>query len=609
MKRLVFALAIAFMSALTACGKAATPTAPPTMPPTATPTATFTPTPTATSTSTSTPAPTFTPTLTPTVALPVTNGTPLPPLAPIGDEWGKVRLVGEYVAPYPVEAAVNSDFYRVFIYGKKVEVRDQKGKLLAKVPLRVEPGYWGSRDIRLAVGKGYLAAVSKDKKSITIYDWAGNKVRSIYPPSQAQGLIISLALSPDGKTLAYVTGNPLSGDMGTFWVVDVLTGQLRFRQRIFGEAQFTPNSRYLAVPFDRSLHVYNVQTGKQVYRVWLGNWEYTVYFASSGERLALYRWNTGTIEIVDKGKTVRVVNLRRIDPSAGLYSVLFSPSEKTLAVNWISNKKEHYLTLDITSGKQLAKGNCTLASVNDNGKGTCFSSSPPFPQTLWQRNEVALLRSQVQWEWISYAGHRCFVNPDVGSYTCEKYKIWEDPAFTKKFPDAFGYSFPRWFDKAGHVWGALWIALDGMSKVLAINKGNGEQILQRDYRLASASILPDAVAVGYVSWLGNVESVLIQIRSLRYFSRAPSQTLRWTLPFFSDEFPIALCGKHYLAIALPSWEGVTVYDLRTKKSVFQAQSPRLITELACDDNSLVVLDTAHLFQIYGIPLDKSEENP
>lgn len=602
MKRLVFALAIAFMSALTACGKATTPTAPPTMPPTATPTATFTPTPTPTSTPTSTPTPTFTPTPTPTptVALPVTNGTPLPPLAPIGDEWGKVREVARWVAPYPLWEDDQAQ-YHVVVYGDHVEVQED-GKTVANLSIAVHRDWCEGV---ISVGKGRLALLHTGE--VKVLTWGGKPVLIITPKKGEQ--ICDVAMSPDGRLLAYTVQAGYNALEHWFFVVDADTGKLHFRQHADYGLHFSENGRYLAVNFDRALHVYDVQSGKEAYTVWT-DWGGDFVLSPSGEEVAIYRDKQGLVEVYRRGKLVRTIHWRLLPHAqvAPRWAILsFSPDETQVGITYSRGPHSpwYFAAFEIATGQQTQALDCT---ARWQGEQAVCPSEKHGVDGLSIRAVYAVFHDG-KFEWGNGVVH-CTV--DTQSYFCRLQEEWKDWKKQGLYPATSVCASPLLFWLVPSK--VVWTYCNYGSDQVKVWMNDGRMMhwefpdgLWRDGRHSQMGVAlspkRDLLALA-----GSGKNVIVRYLVLKQgVHRPPTITLRVHLDESALTLPLTFCGQDYLAVAPPGT--VQLYKVQSGKQVWTHDLPLDAQGMACTDNALGVLDVNGIVHVFGIPLDKSGENP
>jgi len=566
---------------------------------TATPTATFTPTPTATftPTATPTPTPTWTPTPTPTAALPVGVGTPLPPLQPLAGQWDEVQLVAKWVAPYPVWEEDQGP-YHVVVYGDRVEVQEGS-EVVATLPIVLPVGGWCERG--WAVGQGRIAVLRDGQ--ITVYTWGGQPGLTLVPQEGEE--FCSLAMSSDGRLLAYTTRKGFDLLDWWFFVVDAETGQQRFRQHADFQIHFSENGRYLAVTFDRNLHVYDVETGKEAYTVWT-DWGGDFVLSPSGEKVAIYRDTQGVIEVYQRGKLVRSIHWRALpalDAAPQWVDLSFSPDETQVGVSYSQRWRSpwHFAAFEIATGKRTQALDCSAH---------------------WQGNQAACLSEQEGRIWVGDAQYAMFRenNFEWGNgfqtcriseqgYSCQAWDNWTEWQSLGLDPEC-GDPWVRWLVPNQILWTScnypardqvkVWTA-DGY--VLEWNFPERYWLDGHEQAGLALSAERDLLALAGLSGIYQngkpVTEVMVRYLVLKHGVQRPPE-IRFQVPrreFYN--LPLTFCGQDYLAVAPPGL--VQVYEVQSGQKVWEHETPLNIQGLACRDDALAALDENGVLWLFGVP--------
>ena len=628
MKRLGFLVLFPLVFLLSSCrGQAAAPVALPTSVPAATavtPTAPPMPTPTPTHgpTATSTPTVPPTPTATPTVVLPVSNGTPLPPLAPIGDDWGKVREVAQY-APHVPAKVVYSGKYTVLVYWKNLDIVGEDGRVVAHVPLRVNP----AKD-KVATGNDVVAVASANTKTIHVYNWKGKEISQITPHDEVQ----EVRVSPDGTLVAYTTRKGYDPLDWWFYVVSVSDGEVRFRQHAMGGIQFSEDGRYFAVFFDRRLHVYDVRSGREAYNVW-ADWGDTYAFSPNGEKVAVYHPASKTVEVYDHGELKRSIHQNRWglqggQPVQDWVQLIFSQSGDVLAVLYTQDQSR-YAIFDLTTGKRLGQaaveGECARWGIE---KGYLVCKRAVGTRALGGSPPQLFISTAQGWkmEWVGL--NRCLYTKG-GEIDCRSALSWGDE--TAPLLKSFGappWQMPYWLGMSedGQVKGAAWVSGRGMNTDVLVQTSDKRRIWAHTFANHSFLGYPPLLIVGYALApqgealaLVGVSGVLddlpargeVRFISLKRGIKLDSLVIPTPpkMVWGEPHVPIAFCGLNYLAVAVEG-KPLSIYNLQTGKVVRALKGLGAVHGLTCGQNALAVLDASMVLHVYGIPaLDKTENNP
>ncbi len=618
---------------LTACsGQAAASTAAPTAATTrphddtTTATTTATPTPTPTATATATPSPTPTPTPTPTISLPVSLGTPLPPLEPIGDQWGEVQEVAQY-SPHVPAKVVSSGRYTVLVYWKNLEIIGEDGQVQARVPVRVNP----AKD-KIAAGQNIVAVVRALKNEIQVYDWTGKEVLRIAPDDG--GNIQEVRVSPDGALVAYTTRKGYDPLDWWFYVVAVSDGDVRFRQHAEGGVQFSEDGHYFAVFFDRRLHVYDVNSGQEAYSVW-ADWGDSYAFSPTGEKVAIYHPASKAIEVYTQGKLKNSIHQRRwglqgSQPVQDWVQLVFSAKGDLLAVFYVQGQQSRYALFDLSTGKRLEKaaveGECARWAIEEKHlvcKRTVGTSalgeSPP-----------ELFTNTAQGWKMEWVGRSHCLYTKGGEIDCRSALSWAAAAMPllKAFGAPAGLE-PDWLGTSedGQVTGAAWVSGYGLNTDVLVRTRDGKRLWARTFVNHSLSGLPPLSIAGYaLAPHGKLFAIVgvsgvtddyppkgeVRFITLKRGVKRPSALAIPTPPkmvWGEPHVPIAFCGLNYLAVAVEG-NPLSIYDLRTGKVVRALKGLGTVYGLVCEQNALAVLDASMVLHVFGIPaLDKGGSNP
>jgi len=181
--------------------------------------------------------------------------------------------------------------------------------------------------------------------------------------------VVSVSLSPDGKTLA-------SGSLdNTIKLWDVTTGKeirtLKGHSKAVVSVSLSPDGKTLASgSYDKTIKLWDVTTGKEI-RTIKGHSKSvrSVSFSPDGKTLASGSWdNTIKLWDVTTGKEIRTIK----GHSSGVLSVSFSPDGKTLA----SGSEDKTIKLwDVTTGKEIR-------SLKGHSSGVLSVSFSPDGKTL-----------------------------------------------------------------------------------------------------------------------------------------------------------------------------------------------------------------------------------
>ncbi|WP_088241712.1 trypsin-like peptidase domain-containing protein [Calothrix rhizosoleniae] len=175
--------------------------------------------------------------------------------------------------------------------------------------------------------------------------------------------VISVAFSPDGKTLA-------SGSLDkTIKIWDVGSGKqlksLTGHSDLVSSVAFSPDGRTLASgSSDKSIKIWDVGSGKQLKSL-SGHsyWVHSMVFSPDGRTLASGS-SDHSIKIWDVGSGKQLKTLS--GHSDSVYSVAFSPDGKTLASGISDNSIKIW---DVASGKQIK----TLSGHSNSVQSVAFS--------------------------------------------------------------------------------------------------------------------------------------------------------------------------------------------------------------------------------------------
>ncbi|MEI6986914.1 MAG: hypothetical protein WCK65_12375, partial [Rhodospirillaceae bacterium] len=224
--------------------------------------------------------------------------------------------------------------------------------------LRIETGMHGATINRVSVdAAGRLAVTASDDKTARLWSLPDGKLVGTLRVPIGPGLdgsLYSVALSPDGKTVAAtgVSGKSWSGGQ-TLYLFDVVTQKFKARfPKLPSEIlhlAFSPDGARLAMAFGAGagLRVYEIATGRMIgedheYGRQSANW---VAFDSEG-RIATTSFD-GFVRLYEA--SVMLVTKAKVPGSGRPYSVAFSPDGGLLAVGSFDKPK-----VDLLSATDLA---------------------------------------------------------------------------------------------------------------------------------------------------------------------------------------------------------------------------------------------------------------
>ncbi|HID84345.1 MAG TPA: hypothetical protein EYP54_04420 [Anaerolineales bacterium] len=523
-------------------------------------------------------------------------GTPLPPLEPIEGRWDEVQLVAKWVAPYPVWEKDQGP-YHVVMYGDRVEVQEG-GEVVATLPTVLPVRGWYESD--WAVGQGRIAVLRDGQ--ITVFTWDGQPGLSLVP--QAGKQFCSLAMSPDGRLLAYIVREGYRLLDRWFFVVDAETGEQRFRQHADFQIHFSENGRYLVVTFDRNLHVYDVETGKEAYTVWT-DWGGDFVLSPSGEKVGIYRDAKGVVEVYQRGKLVRSIHWRALpalDAAPQWVNLSFSPDETQVGVSYSRGWRSpwRFAAFEIATGKRTQTLDCSAYWQSD--QAVCLSEQE---ERIWVGNAQYAMFRENTFEWgnefqtcrISEQGYSCQVQ--------ENWKEWQ----AQGMYSACGDPWIRWFVPGEVLWTSCNYPLADQAKAWT----DDSRVLQWEFpnrnwmdghEQAGIALSPerDLLALaGFSEIYQNgkpVTEVMVRYLVLKQGVQRPP-TIAFTIQDYPWSIPLTFCGQDYLAVAPPG--SVQVYEVQSGQKVWEHETPLNIQGLACRDDALAALDENGVLWLFGLP--------
>ncbi len=580
----------------------------------ATSTSTPTPTPAPTLTLTPTPSPSPSPSPTFTPSLPISLGTPLPPLQNFNDEIEDLELVGRLVSPYPI-GQLNENGYQVSIYTDKIVIY-QEGSEHTEVivPLTVSIFPMGPKN-KISVGKNRIAVGGKNK--VTIYDWSGQKVRQ-FAVDDADSLIdVQVAVSPDGKFLAYAylqkEIDPSNWKLAFwFYVVDIETGETRFRQHGFYPL-FSRDGERLIVTFDNSLYVYDIKKGKEVYNIWLQN-EYTSNYTLSGDgvRVALYDEEEGVVHIYNQSKILRSIHWRQwtvSKPKDLSISLSFHGKQVLLSGRDVEGWKQGLF--DVETGQKLEISKVCNFYKWDGDQLKCIPQQEESSH-LWSPWFNYFWQHEGNWYFGDVMAQYCHVTPQ--EYTC----AWEPMPEEVRPPY---YQDPNTLIQWWKPQRVLWVQMDYplQSVVTAFDEAGNElwEVTLPEgrwpdgRRLTGVALSPDRTLLALVSineimyyMYNKPMPVNIQYLVLQQGVQRPPQISFETSSEYAtwQNTALAFCPNGQLVIAIPG-SVVRFYEVETATQIGELEVPTtaILKGVVCTNTTLTFLDENGTLWIYGWP--------
>ena len=219
-------------------------------------------------------------------------------------------------------------------------------ELLDRATLRIEPGRHAATVTRIAAGGGRVVTASEDR-TVRIWDGAtGELVRTLRPPSAAEGeegRLYALALSPDGRLIATAGSTRFADDAeqrtASVYLLDAGTGELVRRlpgapfagaPHHIARVAFSPDGKSLASgSLDKTIKLWNVVSGQEIATL-KGHAHFvnSVAFTPDGRTLASGS-SDRTIKLWNMASGQETLTLN--GHSDFVYPVAFSPDSKTLA--------------------------------------------------------------------------------------------------------------------------------------------------------------------------------------------------------------------------------------------------------------------------------------
>lgn len=634
---------------LTACGNTqpstpVTNTTAPTqtpVPPSATPTSTNTPTPTATPTATSTP--TITPT--PTPAYPVHTGQPLPPLAPISDQWENIKPVAIYSPQKPALLLKGSINDALAVYTSFIEVYRGTEETPRQIfPLQVDPllEY-------LSVGDNHLAVASE--REIKIYNTNGSVYASLSP--EENEVIRAVALSPNAKQVAYSVWQwGKSKEDLTSVVRDTQSGKIlaQFPGIVL---YYSSSGNLLFVHQKQRLLAYNTQDFTVDFWDLIGEGEIFYTIAPQGERIALLDRVFGWSRYANAGWPILYVYTRdkpersfdasywqandifSLPTTWNPWNIALSETGRTVAVFYRTGSSTafataRYIAFDIESGKTLQSGEwspCPLPWVNDQGETGCQGPSTDKP-VLYRTPPIYFQSHDEGWTWawekwmpwtqtttVDKNGQWHYQD-DLPRWVAQKHPLYPSAGFLKWAGEGnqfHGYTLK--YMQTGAFQLVYDVTLELRNQTVWEHKFS-EGAVSTNEPLAGYAIAADDSLFAYatVNTADYLQYRRIPPRTTVYFVTLSQNTTKpqpLTIEGLADkcltqecQIPLALCNQHYLSIAPPG-HPIEIYHLPEGNLIHSIQTPVSVLKLACNQDTLSVLDTTGALRVYGIPLTPS----
>lgn len=421
-------------------------------------------------------------------------------------------------------------------------------------------------------------------------------------------------MSPDGRLLAYTVRKGFDLLDWWFFVVDAETGEQRFRQHADYQIHFSENGRYLAVTFDRNLHVYDAETGKEAYVVWT-DWSGDFVLSPSGEQVAIYRDAQGVIEVYRQGKLARSIHWRALpalDAAPQWVDLSFSLDETQVgasyALDWRSSW--HFAAFEIATGKRTQALDC--AAQWQGKQAVCRSEQGQ----IWVGSATYFTSQERNFEWGN-EGQTCVVGGQ--GYSCKAQENWKEWQTQGVYP-VCGDPWVRWFVPGEVLWTSCNYPLADQVKAWTDDRVMQWEFTDRNWldghEQAGVALSPerDLLALAGLSEVYQngkpVTEVVVRYLVLKHGVRRPPKitfTIHTIQQYALLSVPLAFCGQDYLAAALPGL--VQVYQVQNGKKVWEHKLPLDAQGLVCTDDALAVLDVNGVLRIFGVPLDKTENNP
>lgn len=284
-------------------------------------------------TSSYTPTSTLEPSPTPTLELPVREGTPIPiPFIPISkDNVAQIQEIARWGAPIIREAVLSGDGSKLITTtSAEIVIYDALTQnVLAEI------GNIPQLAGAIAVNQDGARILVITSQDVRVYTDDGNLMRSLYSFSEGTPedwwFRPTGGISPDGKlaVVSYQVQQP-NGIEDRFEVYQVETGEVIFSERGTNPT-FSPDSKWLAIDFDRSVWFWDTSIWKRETNIFLDEtWNTRHLFSPDGSLMAVSRAYQVEIWRIADRKMIRLIDGFTQDEYAP--QIAFSPDSQLLGI-------------------------------------------------------------------------------------------------------------------------------------------------------------------------------------------------------------------------------------------------------------------------------------